>query len=923
MRKLQSFLLLVCMLCTSALYAEVVTTVPAILQEGSPNVVVTFYAKEGNAGLAGVAGIYAHTGVITNKSTSDADWKYAPTWLDNDTKYKLKLAGTNKWKLTIGDIRAYYGITDPTEVVTKLAFVFRNADGTKEGKAADGGDIFIEVHADGLALNLTSDAGGSIITDNNSTVRFTASSTVACNLKMYINSTESAPIAQVDNATSLVSSYTFPKGDYDVIAVAKNGAETVTKSVSLCHRGESQSVAFSGTLLNGTTVNPDETVTFCLYAPNKTNVMLMGEWNNYKPMNANLMNYQGDKYFWVTVPGLDMNKEYGYYFLVDDNLNIADPYSKLILDPWSDKYINQNSVIYPNLKPFPVNLGNFIISVFQGNETKYDWQVADFKAPSKDQLMIYELLFRDFTDTRSVNAAIDKLDYLQGLGINAIELMPIQEFDGNESWGYNPNFYFAPDKAYGTKNDYKRFVDECHKRGIAVILDVVFNQSWGQHPWCKMYWDAANNCPAVDSPFQNAVAPHDFSVGNDWKQENVEVQNHFCDVLKYWLKEYKVDGYRFDLVKGLGASNSYGSAKDGNKYNQSRVDIINKYIAAMRSVNPNAYPILEAFVDRSEENNYGNNGAMCWREMNDNYCETAMGNKRSFLGMCPGDEGRPFGSTVGYMESHDKERAAFKQKEFGNAGIKGNVEMSMRRLGANAAMTVLVPGPKMIWQFGEFGYDVSIDEGGRTSNKPTHWEYLDNEFKKGLHNSYAELLNIRKSNPDLFSQAAEFYWGASDWDNGRFITTRNNTTGKQLIVAYNPFTADRTFNYSFTNVGGTYYINSKTYNTNPSFNSSVGTITVPANGYVVISNMKDASGVEDVITDGVGEKVSIYPNPTTDTFTVNSDNVESVNVYSMTGALVVSVEGTNSIDVSNLATGNYIVKVVTATAATTHKLIKR
>lgn len=100
------------------------------------------------------------------------------------------------------------------------------------------------------------------------------------------------------------------------------------------------------------------------------------------------------------------------------------------------------------------------------------------------------MLFRDFTGTEgeangngTVRKAIEKIPYLKGLGINAVELMPIMEFNGNNSWGYNTNFYFAPDKAYGTHEDYKEFIDKCHEEGIAVILDIVFNQSDGLHPW--------------------------------------------------------------------------------------------------------------------------------------------------------------------------------------------------------------------------------------------------------------------------------------------------------------------------------------------------------------------------------------------------------------------------------------------------------
>lgn len=930
MKKLKLFLLLTCLICGIAVQAAVVTSSPAVIQQNSTGIVIYFYAKEGSGGLASSTTIYAHTGVITNESTNDSDWKHAPEWLDNSEKYKLQRENLSKriWKLTIGDLKSYYNL-NPGETVKKLAFVFRNADGTKEGKTADGGDIFIDVHPDGLAVNVTSNASTNILTDGKSNVELTASTSMPANIKLYINTVDSNPITSVNDATSLKYTYDFPKGDFDVIAEASSGSDVKRDTLYLCHRGMSQQVSYSGTLKQGATVNADGSVTFCLYAPQKSNVFLVGEWDDYKPKNSNLMNYQGNKYFWITVPaGLDMNKEYGYYFLVDDNISVGDPYCELILDPWSDKYINEKHLIYPDLKPFPTKIGNFIISVFKGNGYKYDWNVTDFNPPAKEQLIIYELLFRDFTDEGSVNAAIAKLDYLKNLGINAIELMPIQEFDGNQSWGYNPNFYFAPDKAYGTRNDYKRFIDECHARGIAVILDIVFNQSWGQHPWCKMYWDAANNRPAADSPFQNAIAPHDFSVGNDWKQENVHVQDHFCDVLKYWINEYKVDGYRFDLGKGLGASSSYANDYSGNSYNQSRIDILKKYSSAVKEANPKAYSIIEHFCAISEENELGNNGMMVWRKMCDNYSQAAMGfvSGSSFSGMYSGSEGRPFGGTVGYMESHDEERAAYKQKTYGASGIKGNTEISMRRLGANAAFAFLVPGAKMIWQFGELGYDESIDSGGgRVDPKPTHWEYLEDPYRKGLYDSYSEILQIRKANPDLFSAQAEFYWNVAEgnWDNGRFITARNKSTNKQLVAAYNPTFTDKTFDYTFDNVGGQYYINSKSYNTNPSFNSSTGSITVPAHSYVLITNMKDPSGVDDVRADSDAEEILIYPNPAVSTVSVNTGMVKNIEIYSVTGAMLKKVEGYNSVDVSDLAPGNYFVKILTETHSVTRQLIKR
>lgn len=920
MKKIRILLFLSFVLCLFTAQAQLITTVPEIIQEDSKNISIIFKASEGNAGMKGSTTCYAHTGVITNKS--NGEWAHAPQWGDNSDKYKLKLKGTNKWELKIADIRQYYGITDPSEKVLKLAFVFRSKDCTKEGKTADGGDIFVEVHAAGAAVSLTSNANGNILDASSSNVTFNLSSTVSGTLSLYKNSVSSTPLKTL-NGTSLSYTYNMSAvGDYDIIGEVKAGNQVKRDTLSFCRRGESKNVSYSGELKQGATINADGSVTFCLLAPKKKNVMLIGEWNNYKPSNTTLMNYQGDKFFWTTVKGLDLNKEYAYYYIVDDNINVADPYATKILDPWSDKYINEKEMVYPNLKPFPAKLGNFIIAVFEGKKAPYNWNVKNFNKPAKENLVIYEMLLRDFTDNRTIKAATAKLDYIKNLGVNAIELMPVQEFNGNNSWGYNPNFYFAPDKAYGTEADYKKFIDECHKRGIAVILDVVFNHTWGDHPWCRMYWDAAKSVPSADNPFYNTAAPHNWSVGNDWKQENVNVQNHFCDILKYWIKEYKVDGYRFDLVKGLGDSNSYGGDYDGNRYNASRIKNLRRLADAIKSADKNAYCIFEAFVDHNEEKEYGKFGAMSWRKMVDPAQNAAAGRQADFNGM---NDQEHF--WVSFMESHDEERNAYYQKMNANPGIKGNTAVSMRRLGSNAALALLSPGAKMIWQFGEMGYDESIDShGGRTDPKPTHWEYLDNADRNGLMKSYSEIATIRTANPDLFT--GEFYasYAFNDWTNGRFITARNASKTKELVVVVNPNSATKTFDYTFKNPNGAYYMNSHSFGVTPSFDAKAGKVTVPAHSYVVITNMADPTGgVEDVLTDAVEEaNITVYPNPATDVVFVNSDDVEEISVYSLTGAMVANSREENSVDVSDLTSGTYLVRVQNSNGAVaTAKLIKK
>ncbi len=927
------------LLCSAWAVAQVVYTEPAVVQQSSTGIVVYFNAAEGNKGLMGYTGeVYAHTGVITSESTGNSDWKHAPSeWGDNSAKYKLENAGTDLWRLNIGDLKSYYELNEG-ETVQRMAFVFRSGDCTKEGKTESGGDIFIDVYPDGLAMNFTSDAGSYVLTDDDNTVSFTVSTTSAANIELRINDADNGEvIAQKQGATSLTASHSFAQvGSYDVIAKAVAGNETVLDTISLCHRGNSQQVAFGGTLQQGANADADGNVTFCLYAPNKSNVMIVGEWDNYRMMAENVMNYQGqadDRYFWLTVPAekIDPAKEYGYYFIVDDNIQVADPYARLILDPWNDKYINQGATRYPGLKSFPTDrVPELAIAVYHGNGDGYQWQVTDFEAPAKEDLIIYEMLLRDFTEEQSLEAAMTHLDYLQRLGINAIELMPVMEFDGNNSWGYNPNFYFAPDKYYGTSTMYKTFIDECHRRGIAVIFDVVFNHTWGQHPWCKMYWDATNNRPAADNPFYNAVAPHNWSVGNEWKMESAHVRDYMCDVLQYWLREYRIDGYRFDLAKGLGDSGSYASDYDGNQYNASRIRNVKQFMDAMWEVNPDAYAIFEYFVDTAEENEIGNYGGMSWKKMNEQYCQAAMGYQENstFRGMWTGDESRPFGSTVAYMESHDEERMGAKQIQYGAGTLPGSLMQRMRRLGSNAAFSILVPGAKMIWQFGELGYDISGGNGD-TDPKEPHWEYYDNAQRKGLYDTYSTLLNIRRSNPELFSEDAEFYWtvGNNDWETGRFITMRSADGSKELVAAYNPTTSgSKTFSYTFDNPDGTYYAALQSHGvSSATFDAKAGTITLPAHSFIVITNMEHAVGVEEIEADGTEgyRNISIFPNPASNFIQVNSSDVNRIEVYSLAGQMVAASEGENMMDISALTAGTYIVRIYTPQGVQAQKLLKR
>ena len=516
-------------------------------------------------------------------------------------------------------------------------------------------------------------------------------------------------------------------------------------------------------IVNGINYDTDPTkVTLCLFAPYKKFVYVIGDFNDWTV---------GEKYFmkrdsvdantvrwWITLTGLVPAKEYAFQYFVDDDLVIADPFADKVLHP-DDSYIP--AITYPNLKTYPTGKTSEYVSVFQTAQTPYSWQTSNYIRPKNQDLVTYELLLRDFVARHDYQTLIDSLPYLKRLGINAIQLMPIMEFEGNESWGYNTVFYFAPDKYYGTKNELKRLVDKAHENGIAIILDIVFNHNFGQSPLVRLYWDAAQNRPAANNPWFNPVAKHAYNVGLDFNHESQATKDLVDRVLKYWQTEFKVDGFRFDLSKGFTqkqtCDNNGGNCDVGawGAYDQSRINLLNRMSVEARKTDSTVFLILEHFADNSEEKVLSDNGFMLWGNLNYNYNEATMGwiSTSSFSGVSYKQRGWSAPNLVGYMESHDEERLMYKNEMYGNASGAYSIKdlaTGLNRMKLAAAFFFTVPGPKMIWQFGERGYDLSINyptgtSDSRLANKPPQWEYMSDARRLNLFKVYSSLINLKEN----------------------------------------------------------------------------------------------------------------------------------------------------------------------------------
>lgn len=824
MRKCTTLFLLLCL--SYWLQAQIVTTTPTAIYDYS-SVDVIFDAALSTGGLKDYQGtdVYAHTGVMIEGSS---EWKGAPAWLDNSPKYKLTSLGNNKWKLTIGpSIRAYYGIPDNQKIV-KLAFVFRNSNGSKEGKN-NGADIFI-------------------------------------------------------NVSSSSQSSALPQG-------VRAGINYIN----------------------------DNTVTLALYAPGKNNVAAIGEFNNWSA-TSHPMNRAGD-YWWITLTNLEKGKEYAFQYLVDGSLRIADPYTDKVLDPWNDPYISAS--VYPNLKAYPTGKTTGIVSIFQTGQTPYKWNVTNFKAPSREKLVIYELHIRDFTPEHSYASTLAKIDYIQSLGVNAIQLMPINEFDGNNSWGYNPAFYFAVDKYYGTKDAFKAFVDECHRRGMAVIIDMVLNHSYGQSPFVQLYHNNTTYQVTPENPWYNVASPNTaYGWGYDFNHESVQTKALVDSINSYWLKEYKVDGYRFDFTKGF--TNTPG---DGWAYDQARINILTRMTNEIYKRKSDAIVIFEHLADNSEEKILSDNAnIMLWGNMNHQYSEGIMGyndnNKSDISNVLASNRGWSKPNLVGYMESHDEERIMYKSIMY---GFDNSLSTSLKRAALSAAFYIPLPGPKMIWQFGELGYDysinactdgVTISNDCRVAEKPIRWDYADNTARKELYNVYSKLVTLKTQYPtfdtkdisySLWTGKKSFVWRHSDM-NAFLVGNFDNTEGTVTVTIPKVGTWYDALSGSPISISNTLY-----------------TISLKPGEYRLfvdknIAAPKSVADVADMMLPSQSQ-ISIQDNVIAYT---GSDAVKSMKIYDLSGRLLNSNQNQSTISLLTIPTNaTHIVVIESQNQIVKERFIKR
>ncbi len=759
-------------------FPQLVTFEPSFATQND-TLTLTFDATQGNGELVGFSGdVYLHTGVITDKSADPSDWKYVQsTWDSYPSKLKTTPIGDNKWEFQYpSSVREFYGVATGDEV-EQITLLFRGTtDGAgnpdKVGRASGGSDIYLSLFKNEVSATFLSPAGASKLISTNQELEIVGlgnSPAGGLNLTLNLNGNE---VAQTSVSDTL--RYTFSsteQGNYTFDLVADDGeGESATVSYNVIVSNGAIAEARPEGLEDGITYSESGTsVTLSLFAPGKSNVFAIGDFSNWE-LN---FDYQMKKdslkadsvWFWTEITGLTPGEEYGFQYEIDAQLRIADPYSELVLHP-NDNFIP--SSVFPNLKKYPSDETTEYVGVLFPGKADYEWQATNYQRPDKENLVIYELLVRDFIADHSYATLIDTLDYLDRLGINTIELMPVNEFEGNESWGYNPSFHLALDKYYGDPETFKRFVDEAHKRGIAVILDVVLNHAFGQSPLVRLWNEGNYGKPTSDNPYLNVNATHPFNVGYDFNHESAATAYFRNRVAKYWIEEYNIDGFRFDLSKGFTQRNNPNDVGAWSNFDQSRIDIWKEYSNYIWSVNSDTYVTLEHLSVNSEEKILADHGMLLWGNMNSTYNEATMGYtaNSNLYGVLSESRGFQEKHLIGYMESHDEQWLMFKNISFGNSSGDYNVKELNTALGRQklaGAFFFTLPGPKMMWQFGEVGYgygnngeqclndspDCPGIAPGRTANKPIRWDYWNTKGTERikLYKTWSALMNLRNSSP--------------------------------------------------------------------------------------------------------------------------------------------------------------------------------
>ena len=536
-------------------------------------------------------------------------------------------------------------------------------------------------------------------------------------------------------------------------------------------------------------------IEFKLFAPYNEKATLKGCFSEWSEIS---MQRDEQGYFRTSVDLEDGVYQYKFrvqsqsYFLeANEWTEVCDPYATDIDNP------SQNSVVR-------IKDGQKIIDT-------YVWQNDDKPLPGNEELIIYELFVGGFSGGESdkkergrFEDVIDKLDYLQKLGINAVELMPIQDYPGDKYWGYNPRHYFAVESSYGSTEDFKRLIDECHGRGMRVLMDCIFNHGDTETPLTKINFDYWFTREPSDP--DNSWGP-EFDY--DRYDENLDLKpawEFVGDVVRFWIEEYHIDGIRYDAAKQI-----------ANRDFMSWISQQAKQAAAMKPF----FNTAEYIPEDPNLAGYGKPMDACWHE---SFYQQALkhvcgdefdlnGLKQTIDCKQQGYEGTT--SAINYISCHDHK---YTMAELGDRAIFADEAFKRAKLGAVLLMTAV--GIPLVWMGNEFGEynpeeEIAID-----------WTLLENDSNQDLRGYYQGLINLRKDNHALRTSNIDFFH--EDPESKVLAYTRWNDEGSRVVVVIN-FSGDFLKDYAIEHFphDGTWHEWTKDYQVE----AKAGKLAIDLGGY--------------------------------------------------------------------------------------------
>ncbi len=889
--------------------------------------------------------IYMHAGVGDDTNP----WQYViGNWGQDDGIGEMTNNGDGTWSITIVP-HTYFGLTNAQAAnITKMGLVFRNEDGSQEFKDNGCTDFILNVGAFQVTM-INPDQSGVIVLDQGQSTQILAQNTNGnANYELFANGVS----VHTQNNTSFYNGYLFQnltENQYCDLVVTQDNA-VIHKKFTILVNNTIQA-AMPQNLEDG--INYDATdptkATLVLTAPNKDFIYVAGSFNNWQPdHNYAMKKDPSTGKFWVELSNLTPGTTYTYQYWVaafnpvTDSpklVKTADPFSTLVLSPFDDPYIPATS--YPNLPSYPAGQEREV-TVLKTGAQAYQWHDNNFVKPDKDKLIVYEILIRDFDANRNFQDIINKIQYFKNLNINAIELMPVMEFEGNEGWGYNPVFHLALDKFYGTAQKLKELVDIFHQNGIAVILDVALNHAFGRNPMERMWMLDADGDgwgpPSSENPYFNQQATHAYGVGYDFNHSSAYTQYYTERVIKHWMTSFHIDGFRWDLTKGFTQNCSPSDEACTNAYQADRVAVLKHYADITWNVDPDSYVIFEHLGNAQEEKEWADyrlsegKGIMLWGRYNQQYNELTMaqGGDKNFSGMGYLAHNFIGKRLVGYFESHDEERLMYNNLQYGNNTNPNhnvrNLNTALYRMRALGAISLLIPGPKMIWQFGDLGMDLSINtctDGSvnpdcRLATKPQpQWvnDWLNNPNRNQIYYDWSKMLSL-KANEPVFNgnysiQAGGFTPIIYIWDDDIPVSELKNVVVLSNFDV-NPHNVVPNFPFA-----GTWY--NLMDNSSINVTDTAAPITLQPGEYKIYGNQQTSvTTPENVILD-----FEIYPNPANNELVVNQA-LTKLEIYTINGQLIKSIQVKQEqmrFDISQLKDGFYLLKAYQNHKVGVNKLI--